>query len=239
MAAVDDLIMTLGKHVEAGLSQFQRLEAEGKIRPGVYGPRELLCKLVWWHQVAAEAMESVGSGGDPYRIYASDDEMDLRAVTRNTGKTVTQLSEAVLSHHQLRVHAPALGEFRRVGEQASERWVPPSRVELQVVAGIRLVDAGVTDRGVVVLPHRVRVSVDRWRDDVDALGVPVERRGLEVGGERDDVAKVLRRLDDVDALVGRNGDEVVLEARMPSLFSFRPTAKPGRFFSTRKAVIPL
>lgn len=106
MAAVDDLITTLGKHVETGLSQFQRLEAEGKIRPGVYGPRELLCKLTWWHQVAAEAMESVGSGGDPYRIYASDDEMDLRAVTRNTGKTVAQLSEAVLSH-QSRIAAAA------------------------------------------------------------------------------------------------------------------------------------
>jgi hypothetical protein len=106
MAAVDDLIATLGHHVETGLGQFQRLEAEGKIRPGVYGPRELLCKLTWWHQVAAEGMESVGSGGDPYRVYASDDEMDLRAVTRNTGKTVTQLSEAVLSH-QKRIAAAA------------------------------------------------------------------------------------------------------------------------------------
>lgn len=106
MAAVEDLITTLGKHVETGLSQFQRLAAEGKIRPGIYGPRELLCKLTWWHQVAAEAMESVGSGGDPYRVYASDDEMDLRAVTRNTGKTVAQLSEAVLSH-QSRIAAAA------------------------------------------------------------------------------------------------------------------------------------
>ena len=119
--------------------------------------------------------------------------------------------EAVLAHHQLRVHPPALGEFRRVGQQASERWMTPSRVQLQVVAGIRLVDAGVADRGEVVLPHRVRVAAHRRRDDVDALGVPVERRGLEVGGERDDVAQVLRRLDDVDALVGRNGDEVALD----------------------------
>lgn len=98
MAAVDDLITTVGQQVETGLGQFQRLAAEGKIRPGVYGARELLCKLEWWHRVAAESIESVGSGGDPYRIYVSDDEMDLRAVTRNTGKTVAQLSEAVLSH---------------------------------------------------------------------------------------------------------------------------------------------
>jgi hypothetical protein len=108
MAAVNDLITTLGQHVETGLGQFKRLESEGKIRPGTYGPRELLCKLTWWHQVAAEAMESVGSGGDPYRVYVSDDEMDLRAVTRNTGKTVDQLSEAVLSH-QSRIAAAAPG----------------------------------------------------------------------------------------------------------------------------------
>lgn len=111
MAAVDDLITSLGQQVETGLGQFQRLEAEGKIRPGVYGARELLCKLTWWHQVAAEAMESVGSGGDPYRIYASDDEMDLRAVTRNTGQTVDQLSEAVLSHqNRIAAAAPSISD---------------------------------------------------------------------------------------------------------------------------------
>ena len=108
MAAVDDLITTIGQNVETGLGQFQRLEAEGKIRPGVYGARELLCQLEWWHQVAADGIESVKSGGDPHRVYASDDEMDLRAVCRNTGRTVAQLSEAVLSH-QSRIAAAASG----------------------------------------------------------------------------------------------------------------------------------
>ena len=106
MAAVEDLINTLGQNVDTGLQHFQRLQTEGKLPPGIYGPRELLCKLTWWHQVAAEGMESVSGGGDPYRIYVSDDEMDLRAVTRNTGKTVEQLSEAV-EDHQRRIAAAA------------------------------------------------------------------------------------------------------------------------------------
>ena len=80
MAAVEDLINTLGQNVDTGLQHFQRLQAEGKLPPGIYGPRELLCKLTWWHQVAAEGIESVSDGGKPYQIYVSDDEIDLRAV---------------------------------------------------------------------------------------------------------------------------------------------------------------
>ena len=63
-----------------------------------------------------------------------------------------------------------------------------------------------------MLAHGVRVVVDRRRDDVDALGVVVERRGLEVGRERHDVAQVLGRLDDLDALVVGDGHEVVVDA---------------------------
>ena len=101
--------------------------------------------------------------------------------------------EAVLAHHQLRVHPPALDELGGVGQEAGQRPVPASGVELEVVARVGLVDAGVADRGEVVLAHRVRVAVDRRGDDVDALRVAVEGGRLEVGGERDDVAQVLGR----------------------------------------------
>ena len=50
----------------------------------------------------------------------------------------------------------------------SDGGSPP---QLEVVAGVRLVDAGVADRAAVVLAHRVRVVADRRRDDVDALRV--------------------------------------------------------------------
>jgi hypothetical protein len=40
-------------------------------------------------------MESVLSGGAPYRIYASVDEMNARAVGRLAGKTIDQLADLV------------------------------------------------------------------------------------------------------------------------------------------------
>ena len=107
MASVDELVKTLGQTTEEGLSQFRRLVAESKIVPGHFGPREELCKLVWWHQATADGIESVGSGGQPYAIHASDDEMDARAVGRQAGKTVEQLATAAEGHHQRLVKAAA------------------------------------------------------------------------------------------------------------------------------------
>ena len=128
-------------------------------------------------------------------------------ITRKRGPGV----EALLAHHQLAVHPPALDELGGVGQQPGQRRVPAGGVELEVVARVGLVDAGVADRRVVVLAHRVRVAVDRRRDDVDALRVGVERGRREVGRERHDVAQVLGGRDDVDPLVARDGHEVVLD----------------------------
>ena len=53
------------------------------------------------------------------------------------------------------------------------------------------------------------------------FGFAIERGRLEVGRERDDVAQVLGRRDDVDPLVVRDGHEVVLDevARARSIAS--------------------
>jgi len=59
---------------------------------GHWGPREVLCHLVWWHQATVEGMESVAKNGAPYRIAASVDEMNARAVGRMAGRDVNQPS---------------------------------------------------------------------------------------------------------------------------------------------------
>ena len=84
--------------------------------------------------------------------------------------------EALLAHHLLGVHPPSLDELRGVGHQPGHRRVAVGDAQLEVVAGIRLVDARVADRAEVVLAHRVRVVTDRRRDDVDALRPRVELR---------------------------------------------------------------
>ena len=89
--------------------------------------------------------------------------------------------------------------------------MPPRDVELEVMTGVGLVDAGVADRRAVVLANGGRRTVHGRRDDVDALGVAVERSRREVGREWDHVSQVLGRLDDGDALVIRHRREVVLD----------------------------
>lgn len=92
---IDNLITALGQSVDAGLAYFQGPGGQSQVQIGVWHPREVLCVLTWWHQVTAEGMEAVASGGAPYRIYASVDEMNARAVGRAAGKTIAQLAEFV------------------------------------------------------------------------------------------------------------------------------------------------
>lgn len=88
---IDSLITALEQSVDSGLAYFQGPGDQSKVRIGRWEAREVLCHLVWWHQATAEGMESVASGGAPYRIYASVDEMNARAVGRLAGRDMNQL----------------------------------------------------------------------------------------------------------------------------------------------------
>ncbi len=92
---IEALIRALEQSVEAGLTYFQGPGGQARIKVGKWGPREVLCHLVWWHQATVEGMESVLSGGKPYRFYASVDEMNARAVGRLAGRDTAQLAELV------------------------------------------------------------------------------------------------------------------------------------------------
>ena len=91
----EDLVKALRQSVEAGLAHFQGSGGQARVKVGKWGPREVLCHLVWWHQATVEGMESVLSGGKPYRFYASVDEMNARAVGRLAGQDIAQLTELV------------------------------------------------------------------------------------------------------------------------------------------------
>jgi hypothetical protein len=92
---IDSLITALEQSVDSGLAYFQGPGSQSKVKIGRWEPREVLCHLVWWHQATAEGMESVASGGAPYRIYASVDEMNARAVGRLAGRDVNHLVDLV------------------------------------------------------------------------------------------------------------------------------------------------
>src|SRR5206468_2025898 len=87
-------------HIDALFSELERQwrggpGGEARSKGEKWGPREVLCHLVWWHQATVEGMESVLSGGKPYRFYASIDEMNARAVGRLAGQDIAQLAELV------------------------------------------------------------------------------------------------------------------------------------------------
>ena len=84
--------------------------------------------------------------------------------------------EPLLPHHLLRIHPPAFDELGRIREEARERWMGVRHRELEMMSGVRLVNARIADRAEVVLPHRVRVVSDRRRHDVDPLRVQIELR---------------------------------------------------------------
>jgi hypothetical protein len=92
---IEERIAALEHSIEAGLAYFQGPGSQAKIKVGRWGPREMLCHLVWWHQATVEGMESVLSGGAPYRIYASVDEMNARAVGRLAGTNITHMADMV------------------------------------------------------------------------------------------------------------------------------------------------
>ena len=87
---IEGLIAAVAQSVESGLAYFQGPGSQSRAKIGHWEPREVLCHLLWWHQVTVEGMESVASGGAPYRIYASVDEMNARAVGRLAGRDINQ-----------------------------------------------------------------------------------------------------------------------------------------------------
>ena len=87
---IDDLIAALERSVESGLAYFQGPGSQSTVKVGRYEPRDIFAQLVWWHQATAEGMEAVVAGGAPYRMYASVDEMNARAVGRLAGRAIDQ-----------------------------------------------------------------------------------------------------------------------------------------------------
>jgi len=113
--SIDASMTELEQSVESGLEHFSRLWDEGKIKMGKWGYRETLCERLWWTQATADGIESVVAGKAPYRIYASDDEMDARAVGRVAGQFVPQLADkARAARERLEAAARKLSDLNAV-----------------------------------------------------------------------------------------------------------------------------
>jgi len=122
MAANDErevLIQTLDTTVREGLGFFGRL-ADTPVRVGVWGPKEVLSHLLFYHQLAIEGMKSIRGGGAPYKMDAHVDQLNARAVAREAGRTIEELIADIQ-----RAHRDLLEEGRLapdLGAVAVVRW---------------------------------------------------------------------------------------------------------------------
>jgi len=53
---IDGLIAAVAHSVESGLAYFQGPGSQARVKIGRWEPREVLCHLVWWHQVTVEGL---------------------------------------------------------------------------------------------------------------------------------------------------------------------------------------
>ena len=149
---INDLIAALERSIEAGLAYFQGPGSQSTVKVGRYEPRDILAQLVWWHQATAEGMESVAAGGAPYRIDASVDEMNARAVGRLAGREINQLT----------TYGPSLVDLTR---QAQTRLVKAARAIPDPNATVLVMGDG-SGRSVL---QRLETIARHWDEQVREL----------------------------------------------------------------------
>ena len=88
---LDELLSTLEATVEEGLAYFGGPGATSTARVGDWGPREVLCHCLFWHEATAQGIESAISGGSPCILEASTDELNARAVAQHAGEGIPEL----------------------------------------------------------------------------------------------------------------------------------------------------
>lgn len=88
---LEGLLTNLNTTVEEALAYFEGPGATSTTRVGDWGPREVLCHFLFWHQLTAEGMESATRGRSPRILDASTDELNARTIARHAGEGIPQL----------------------------------------------------------------------------------------------------------------------------------------------------
>ncbi len=88
---LDSLLEALAEAVGQARAYFLKLDGEAVVRPGAWGPAEVLSHLVFWHRANLEGIESVLAGGQPYKPDATIDELNARELHEMAGSSVADL----------------------------------------------------------------------------------------------------------------------------------------------------
>ncbi len=82
---MEDLITQLEQAVEEGLAYLEGAAAGTSPQVDRWSAKEVLAHMVYWHRASLQGIESVTSGGPPFQVPASSDEIN--------GEIVAELSE--------------------------------------------------------------------------------------------------------------------------------------------------
>ena len=132
---IDGLIASVEDAVKAGLAYFEGPGANSSVKMDIWSPREVLCHLIYWHQATAEGMEAATSGGGPFLIYASTNEMNARAVGRLAGVAIERLvEEARELQTRLIAAARAIPDLEATVLDRADEGKQATRQRLEIIA---------------------------------------------------------------------------------------------------------
>ena len=96
------LINTIDKSMEDGLALLEEIATDSpEARVGDWSARDVLCHMVYYHEVAVEGWEAIRRGGPPYRFDVHVDELNARIIAREAGKTTQELIAEIRRLHVL------------------------------------------------------------------------------------------------------------------------------------------
>ena len=101
---INALTSTMESAISNGI-EFFKTNAASDVKINIWTLREVLCHLIYWHQVTLQGVNSVSIGSDPIHIPASVDEMNARSVGRKSGWEVSRLLDEFRQVHEELVNA--------------------------------------------------------------------------------------------------------------------------------------
>ena len=112
----ETLINTIDNTFQHGLPFFEQIANEHPdMKIGEWGVREVLCHVVFFHEVAVIGWEAIRRGGPPYTFNVLLDELNARAVARLEGVSVPQLAAEIRRLHALYFEGSQTGSRSRRG----------------------------------------------------------------------------------------------------------------------------
>ena len=98
------LTSTMENAISDGI-EFFKTNAASDVKIDIWTLREVLCHLIYWHQVTLQGINSVSNGSAPAHIPTSVDEMNARSVGRKSGWEVSRLLDEFRQVHEELVSA--------------------------------------------------------------------------------------------------------------------------------------